>query len=125
MFMQLSPNVFEVSIGGWPLWYSVSLNSDGTLLHKTMQDGEEPIEVISPPSSDAWRRFLRTCTRIHINKWKTQYESDSFVCDGTHWHFDIQFPELTYKGEGDNAYPIGFKTFCAAVRRLVCGLEFS
>jgi hypothetical protein len=118
--------IFKLSIGGWPLWYSVELDTKATsLLYKKMQDGKEAIEFILSPSLDAWARFWSSCKKIGVDKWRKRYEPEYFVTDGTGWTFDIQTPELTYTGGGDNAYPEEFEAFCSAVSHLLGGLEFA
>jgi hypothetical protein len=117
--------MFFLSIGGYPVGYTVKANDRGELSYKMVSmDGEEVFSTITP-SPDAWVRFWRSCKRIGVDKWHRRYEPESFVCDGTSWAFDIQTPELTYTGEGANSYPAGFEAFCSAVSRLVGGLRFN
>jgi hypothetical protein len=119
--------MFVLSIGGYPIGYGVEVDDHDALTYTACGfNGESDIDVklSVTPSLDAWARFWRSCKRIGVDKWREHYEPEGFVADGTNWEFDIQTPELTYKGEGDNAYPLGFKAFCSAVSRLLGGLEF-
>jgi hypothetical protein len=116
--------IFEVAIGGWPLGYKVTMDTDGTLAYIKEENGKEPTEIRVTPSARDWSRFWHACQKVGIKDWKSSYEPEYPVCDGTGWEFNIQTPELTYKGEGDNEFPAGFDSFLAAIRRLLGGLEF-
>jgi hypothetical protein len=113
----------ELFVGGWPVGYSVVLEDKVLVYKKTTNEGDTTGKRITP-SSSAWSRFWRACQKIGISKWKSNYEPEYFVCDGTGWEFNIQGPELTYKGKGNNEFPTGFVSFLSAVRKLLGGLEF-
>jgi hypothetical protein len=115
-----------LSIGGFMgPWITIVMNDENTLKFAMRYSGQPPTDKTISPSLDEWARFWRSCKRIGVDKWKERYEPEGIVSDGTWWTFNIQTPELAYKGEGDNAYPPGFKTFCSAVSRLIGGLEFA
>jgi hypothetical protein len=124
--MKRNENKLTLSIGGsMGPWITVVINGENVLKF-TMRYSEQPqTDKIISPSPDEWARFWRSCKRIGVEKWRERYEPESIVSDGTWWAFSIHTPEFTYKGEGDNSYPPGFKAFCSAVSRLLGGLEFA
>jgi hypothetical protein len=124
--MKKHENEFTLSIGGsMGPWIKVVLSGEKALKYIMQYSGQPPTEKIISPSSEEWARFWRSCKRIGIDKWKERYNPESIVSDGTWWVFNIHMPSLMYKGEGDNAYPIGFNAFLSAVSRLLGGLEFA
>jgi hypothetical protein len=113
-----------LSVGGFHgTSYSVFIQGDQATYKAHSREGEPLSEEIALPSPK-WVEFVESCKRIGITKWKARYEPEELVCDGTGWEFDIDSDEITYHGEGNNAYPKGFKKFLPAVQKLLNGLAF-
>jgi hypothetical protein len=99
--------------------YQVRLQSNGSLEYDRTGEKREYVT----PSESAWERFARSCERIGVRKWKSDYTSEDY--DGGFWSIEIDFDGLYYKGNGDGAFPVGFRVFCSAVSRLLGGLKFA
>lgn len=115
----------DLSIGGYPgPWIRVLVSEKGQLLH-ILQTTEITTETRVTPSSSAWVRFYRSCKRIGVARWLPQYVTLHQCVDGTHWNFNLKIGDIAYKGEGVNAYPLGFDVFLSSVERLLDGQPFA
>ena len=116
----------DLSIGGYPgPWIRVFLSPKGQLLHILQIADKITTETNVIPSPSAWGRFYRSCKRIGVAHWLPQYTTQHQCSDGTHWDFNLKIGDVAYKGEGVNAYPLGFDVFLSSVERLLGGQPFA
>jgi hypothetical protein len=133
-----APSVLDIAIGGY-FGDSYSLRLAGTrLIYEERGAGCEVIrtEQLTPSAKD-WGAFWLACQKYGVWYWNTSYE-DNDIVDGTNWHLHIRLQDReistggsnAYPGdqvfpeEGTDEYPLPFKRFLNAVKRLAGGLPF-
>ena len=121
--VDLTPTLFRTSIGGGASdAYSCEL-VDGYLSYMTYGTAIEP-PALCDVSPAEWGIVVRLFDAFGVGRWKTRYEPDSLVLDGTHWSLEIESPLVSVSSSGDNTYPPRFGTVMAVISALLGGRTF-
>lgn len=130
------PRQLEISIGGYMGYsYSLILN-DGVLRYEECANGYQRLRTVDiVPTAAKWTNFWKSCHRAELWAWDEQY-ADEEICDGTGWSVEILLADREVNSHGSNDYPGArehsddgqypppFRSFLAAVSRLIGGLPF-
>ena len=128
------PTRLNIYIGGFD-GPSYSLILTNNLLEYMAWGGGPPLDdtpkqLISPTDAQ-WTDFRHELDQVGIWSWSTNYV-DEGVLDGSQWHVDIAYPDLSITSEGSNAYPGSltmergstFNRLLEAIQRLINGKPF-
>ena len=80
-------------------------------------DAREESKTLSASESAKW---LEKLENIHINRWRSQYQPEDVVCDGTHWGLEYKVSGKRCRHiSGDNEYPDNFDELLKLIKKLV------
>ena len=125
----INSNIIKVSayIGGYSgSSYAVDIDFiDGVADYKYMEYGLIPTtEKRIVLNNDSVIKFVESLHNNKVFGWKSSYEPEYPICDGTSWNVSIITKEENYLFQGNNEYPMQWKKFCRSIKTLI-GEEFS
>jgi hypothetical protein len=132
-----APVKFAAEISNWgDATYTVELRDGAVYYHDSEAGPVEPLRVV--PTDKQWAEFRATLEANNVWKWRSLYEPDQIITDGTSWFLSITFPDHSIAIRGFNCYPEAdgrpgpavrrtatFINFEKAVQRLIGGKPFA
>jgi hypothetical protein len=111
----------EAWVGGYPgpsYEVKVDFMKNTFTYHAWKNFSEIPDEIISGSEDEAVKRFGNDLRRIQLHNWKTRYEPEGLILDGTSWRVKLVTHSSVLESSGHNSFPTKWSHFCKSIEKL-------